>query len=147
MMSAAVTGPIPSIVSSCSTVAVPRLIGPSAVGGGGGGAGAAARGHDDLLAVGEPGGEVDRVEDRRAGRAAGALDGVGHPGAGGQPVDARAAHRAGDVDDDVLSGAPAAAGQRDHLGRSRLATAPGLRPSAERIARVPSSSRATASAP
>ena len=67
-MSWAVTGPIPSIVSSCSTVAVPRLIGPSgrrappaaAVRA----AGRRLRRDHDLLAVGEPRREVDRVDGR-----------------------------------------------------------------------------------
>ena len=99
----AVTGPIPSIVSSCSAVAVPRLIGPSS-------AlprrrrprrrPAPLRDHH-LLAVGEAGGEVDRLQQRPGAGASGPLDGIGdpapRPAAGRRP----AAHRPGHVDDDV----------------------------------------------
>ena len=94
---------MPSIVSSCSTVALPRLIGPSSArrrrrrGAPPG----PALGHDDLLAVGEAGGAVDRLQQRAAAGAAGALDRVRHPRPGRQPVDAGPPHRAGDVDDDV----------------------------------------------
>ena len=105
MMSAAVTGPIPSIVSSCSAVAVPSEIGPSslavepaiaAVRSSG-----PALGDHHLLAVREPGGAVDGAQQRRAKRPARPADGVDHPGPGRQPVDARAGDRPGDVDDHV----------------------------------------------
>ena len=120
MMSAAVTGPIPSIVSRSAWSADPRLIGPSS---------AAAlvrlphppRRHDHLLAVGEPRGEVDRVRLGAAARAAGALDRVGDARAGRHPVDARLDHRPGDVDDDVAVGRRSAAA--DRLGGQRRATA------------------------
>ena len=102
-MSWAVTGPMPSIVSSCSSVAVPRLIGPSSAGRRGRRAARGPGRHDHLLAVGEPGGEVDRVGARRRAGAAGTLDGVGNAGAGRQPVDTRVAHLAGHVHHDVLS--------------------------------------------
>ena len=100
-MSPAVTGPIPSIVSSCSTVALPRLIGPSSEPPAGDAAPPATARDEDLLAVAEPGREVDRFELRVAGGAPGALDRVGDPGPGGQPVDAGPAHGPGHVDDDV----------------------------------------------
>ena len=59
---------MPSIVSSCSTVAVPRLIGPSSIGAGRdrGGPAGPALGHHHLLPVGQPGGEVDRFQLRLA---------------------------------------------------------------------------------
>ena len=53
-----------------------------------------------LLAVGEPRGEIDAAEVGAAQRAAGAPHGIARAAAGGQPVDARVAHRADDVDDD-----------------------------------------------
>ena len=96
MMSCAVTGPMPSISSSCSTVAVPSETGPSPP--------AAAAGDDHLLAVAEAGGEVDRVLGGAAVEAAGALDGVGDAGADREAVDAGLGDGAGDVDDDVAGG-------------------------------------------
>ena len=57
------------------------------------------------------------------GRSAGALDRVGYPGAGGQPVDARIADLAGDVDDQPSSA-------RFELERRRLRAA-GLADAAE----------------
>ena len=74
-MSAAVTGPMPSIVSSCSTVAVPRLIGPSSALQAHRGAappGPALR-HHHLLAVGQARGPVDRFQQRLRAGAAGPL--------------------------------------------------------------------------
>ena len=82
-MSWAVTGPIPSIVSSSSTVAVPRLIGPSAEAPAvTASAARAGLGDHDLLAVGQARCEVDCVERRLRARSAGPLHGVGDPGAG-----------------------------------------------------------------
>ena len=99
MMSSAVTGPMPSIVSSCSTVAVPRLIGPSSAAAAGAAPAGSDPGRDDhLLAVGELRRQVDRVHVRRAGRAPGALDRIGDAGAGGKLVDAGLLDLAGDVD-------------------------------------------------
>ena len=58
-------------------------------------------GHEDLLAVGKPRGQVDRFQRRVAAGASGAGDRIGDAGTGRQPVDPRAAHRSGHVDDDV----------------------------------------------
>ena len=103
-MSPAVTGPIPSIVSSCSTLALPRLIGPSSAAAPAGGRNAATgadlRNHH-LLAVAEPRRQVDRFQRRPAAGATRPLDGVGDPSPDRQPVDARPAHGAGDVDDHI----------------------------------------------
>ena len=104
MMSCAVTGPIPSIVSSCSTVAVPRLIGPSSVDEAPAADRRAARAllwNDDLLPVCQPRRQVDRFQLRLAARPAGPIDRVGHPRPGRQPVDPGPSHRPGHVDDDV----------------------------------------------
>ena len=101
MIFSAVTGPIPSISSSWSTVALPSEIGPSAAAPA---TAAAAARHDDLLAVAEPRGQVDAVLGRAPGETAGALDRVGDPRAERQPVDARLGDRARDVDDDVAGG-------------------------------------------
>ena len=104
MMSPAVTGPMPSIVSSCSTVAVPRLIGPSAH------RRRPRRGarrravdpcrHHDLLAVGELRRQVDRVggAPSRVTPPARSTASVTRDPAG-ELVDARVADLAGDVDD------------------------------------------------
>ena len=106
---------------------VPRLIGPSSAPR----PPAAspprrARGDDDLLAVGEQRGEVDRLDGARRVGAARPLDRVGDARAGRQPVDARLANRARDVDDDVAArpgrprrAGPAAAalGEADLAGR------------------------------
>ena len=128
---------------------MPRPIGPL------GAASAAARllpprpalGNDDLLAVGEPGGAVDRFQHRPRGGAPGALHRVDDPGPGRHPVDAGARDRAGDVDDDVA----AAALDAEVIAAAGRSRDPGLRgarsrPSA-RIARAPTSRRATATAP
>ena len=122
-MSWAVTGPIPSIVSSSSTVAVPRLIGPLSRGPHRAAPTATPPGRrlcrdDHLLTVGEARGEVDRLRLGPAGRASGALHGV---------VDARsrraacrrpAPDRARDIDDHV----PAAV--RVDAERARIRTTP-----------------------
>ena len=68
MIFCAVTGPMPSIPSSCSTVALPRLIGPVRPPSRRAGGGRAGTGHDDLLAVAEPRRQVDRVLIRVAAR-------------------------------------------------------------------------------
>ena len=151
-MSSAVTGPIPSIVSSCSIVAVPRLIGPSgAVRCDRGRAGRRLRGHDHLLAVGDLRREVEPVGERGTGPAAGALDRVGDPRSLGQPVDTGVADGPGDVDDQALASlldferarlALAACRRVDHAARGSW-----LDPSAERSQRAPTSSSATAIAP
>ena len=156
----AVTGPIPSIVSSSSTVAVPRLIGPSLASAAPprppatAAPPAASAGHDDLLTVGEPRGEVDPLDLGPRGGAAGALHGVVDARSGRQPVDARLPHRAGDVDDHVLAAlrvdAERAAGRAGGVGRpTEKLTPPAAEPgwSAERIQRAPTSSRVTATAP
>ena len=101
MMSAAVTGPMPSIVSRSAWSAEPRLIGPSSAPAAADAGLRPARRDDHLLAVGEPCGEVDRVRLGAPGRSAGPLDRVGDPRAGGQPVDAGLGDGSGDVDDDV----------------------------------------------
>ena len=149
MMSPAVTGPMPSISSSCSAVAVPRLIGPSSPRrrGGGAPAGPALR-HDHLLPVGEPRREVDRFQLRPGRGAAGAVDGVVDPAARRQPVDAGAPHRAGHVDDHVaaLTADREARAARIRPPRQRPRTRPRSPPS-PRIARAPTSSSATATAP
>ena len=103
----AVAGPTPSRVSSCSAVAVLRLTG---AGGGPPGSPApapphrrgtsrAAARHDDLLAVGDLRRQVDRVDVRPRARAARAPHGVLDALAVAQPVDARAAHRPGHMDE------------------------------------------------
>ena len=76
---------MPSIVSSCSTVAVPRLIGPSSLlaAAAPAAAGAALR-DDDLLTVGEPGGAVDRFQLGAGRGAAGPPDRVLDAAAGRQ---------------------------------------------------------------
>ena len=82
---------------------MPRLIGPSSRGG------AAPRrrparpalGHDHLLPVGEPGGQVDRFQLGPGAGAARPLHRVLDPAPGRQPVDAGARDRPGHVDDDV----------------------------------------------
>ena len=101
-MSPAVTGPIPSIVSSCSTRGAAEADRAffGAARGHRGAAGDLA-GDENLLAVAEPGREVDRFELRVGAGAPGAVDRVGDPRPRGQPVDAGTAHGAGHVDDDV----------------------------------------------
>ncbi len=92
MMSSAVTGPIPAIVSSSAAVAVAEA--DRAFFGAGSGRGRSARrraGHafrdDDLLAVRQPGGEVQRIELRLPGRPARPLDRFVDPAPFRQPVD------------------------------------------------------------
>ena len=113
-MSPAVTGPMPSIVSSCSTDRAAEA--DRAFFGGRAAATRRARrralGHEDLLAVGEPCRQVDRFQRRVAAGAAGPGDRVGDAGAGRQPVDAGAPHRAGHVDDDVGAAALEAEARR-----------------------------------
>ena len=87
MMFSAVTGPMPSISSSCSAVALPSEIGPSPAPAA---AAAAAAGDDHLLAVAEPGREVDASLQGAAVEPARALDRVRDTGAERQAVDARA---------------------------------------------------------
>ena len=128
---AAVTGPMPSIVSSCSTVALPRLIGPSSRAGAATAAAPArpALGHDDLLAVGEPRGEVDRFQHRAAGAAPPARSTASVTRAPGrQPVDARAAaprrsrrRRRRGRRRSRLKPPPSADGRRRRAGRERTA--------------------------
>ena len=143
----AVTGPIPSIVSSSSSVAEPMLIGPDAS------AVPPRRGRGGRRARAGPpagrrraGGEVDRVQPRVGRGAARPLDGVGHARACRQAVDAGVADGAGDVDDDVLAA-------RVELDRAPpppsapdCSTPPSGAPSAsaERIQRAPTRRRATA---
>ena len=109
-MSWAVTGPMPSIVSSSATVAVPRLIGPSSL------AAPAARFRrpracrapagdpfrdHHLLAVGQTRRQVYRFELRLPAGAARPLDRVVDPAPRRHPVDAGIRDRAGDVDDQI----------------------------------------------
>ena len=152
-MSAAVTGPMPSIVSSCSTVA--RAEADRAVFGGrrrreptrhpG-----RAR-HDDLLAVGEARGEVDRFQRRIAAGAARPLDRVGRPARppaagrrrGGAPRRSRRRRRPGPPPLE----AEAAARPPRRSDAARAAAGGVAAPPSPRIARAPTSSRATATAP
>ena len=108
MIFCAVAGPTPSSVSSCSAVALFRLTGgplaapdAPALPAEGRGDRATARPHrdDDLLAVDDLRGEVDRVDVAVRTRAAGALHGVLHTRPRGKPVDAGLANCSGDVDD------------------------------------------------
>ena len=98
-MRAASVGPIPSRASSCSTVADERLTGPPA------GpvplprrAAAARRArHEHLLTVLQRGRQVDRAEVGDRGRSSREAYRLDHPPVARDAVDARLAHRAGDV--------------------------------------------------
>ena len=109
--SAAVTGPIPGSVSSCSTVAAlsetgaPGADGPEPARSRR--AGRAARRDDDLLPVGDARGQVDRAAVGATRETTRLRDGVGDACAVGEVVEPRFAHRTDHVDDD--SGAPRAA--------------------------------------
>ena len=99
----AVVGPMPSSVSSCSSVAVLRLTGPESRRR----AGLAGRPrprsaahparHDHLLPVGDLRGQVDRLQVGSARRPTRAPQRQVEPRPAGQPVDARVANRAGHI--------------------------------------------------
>ena len=97
----AVTGPMPSIPSSCSAVALPRLIGPLWRARRRARRDGTGAGDHHLLPVAEPRRQVDRILVGAAGEPAGSPDGVGHPRPGRQPIDAGAPDVTRDVDDDV----------------------------------------------
>ena len=99
----AVTGPMPGRVSSCSRVAVPRLMRAPAAGGppAAGPAGCGCAADDDLLAVGEDARHVERGGVDLAAHAAGLGDRLVHPRPGRERDDARALHLAHDVDDEL----------------------------------------------
>ena len=65
---------------------------------------AGATAHDDLLAVDDGAGEVERGEVDAPPRAARRLQGVHHPGPGGQHHDPGTSYLAGDVDHQLLPG-------------------------------------------
>jgi len=68
-------------------------------------------GDDDLLAVGDLAGEVDPAEVRFGRGAAGGLDGVADPRAGGNLHHAGLGHLAGDMDDHRRAGGHRARGR------------------------------------
>ena len=106
MMSCAVTGPMPSIVSSCSTVAVPRLIGPSSSVAPTAASGAAAGPRFGTTTCCPSASRAARLiasSSAPPAGAAGALHRIGHPRSRRQPVDAGPGHRPGDVDHDVTA--------------------------------------------
>ena len=139
MMFSAVTGPMPSISSSWSTVALPSDTGPSAEAP----AAAAPRAwHDDLLAVAEARREIDSVLGRAGGEAAGPLHRVGDPGPRGKPVDAGTPDRPRHVDDDVAGRVSAGLEAFGREGRLRAAASS----SPDRTKRAPTSRTATATA-
>ena len=108
----AVTGPIPGSASSCSSVALARLtFAPAAAAPpappAAAPAGRSASRHDDLLAVGDGGRQVDEREVGVSVRPSGTLEGVGDPSSLRQPDEPGAPHGADDVDDEPGREAPA----------------------------------------
>ena len=69
--------------------------------------------HHDLLAVGQPLGEVQTREVGSGSGRRAPFDRVLYPGAVREPVDARLAHRAHDIDDHAAVAAAAGAGDED----------------------------------
>ena len=114
------TGPMPGRASSSWAVALFRSTSPPPPAPPPPGDVDAAPGHaghpdGDLLAVGDEGGQVDRGRVGAREQSAGRLDGIGHPGAGGQRDQPRARDQAHHRDDD-RGGRPC---RLPHRGRGR----------------------------
>ena len=121
----AVTGPMPGRVSSCSSVAVARLMRAPACRRPAGGGTTRDRldSDEDLLTVGEDASHVERGRVDLAAQTAGLGDGVVHPRTGRKRDDARALHLAHDVDDEL-----AGRGRRGTTGRYRRTARSGRAP-------------------
>ena len=110
------TGPTPGSASSCSSVALFRWTGPEAAPPPGVGATAATdprAGHDDLLSVCDPGGEIDELDLRLGRRPARARDRIGHARPVAQPVQAGPSNGPDDVDVQRRRGELTRLGRRD----------------------------------